>query len=390
MASQDIFGRVLSSLYDAMLDDAHWPATSALIDDACGTAGNALLVGEGTGDDVRVVFMAGYLRGERREDLERDYLENYHPWDERVPRIRKLPDGRVVHATELYSEQELKTSRTYNEYLLRASSQNGLNVRLAAPDGSHITWAIVDPVTPGGWGSSQVGMVQRLLPHVRQYVRVRHALASAEALGASLTGLLDNTMVGVIHLDRRGKIVAVNDRARDILRRGDGLMDQGGFLRTWLPGDDARLEGLLSGALPTSSEEAVSGSMTVRRSAGLPRFTLHVSPVGSRQAEFGMWPVAALVLVVEQGSQARVELRRRTQVDPGLVAATLGLTPAESQLAAMLAEGMSVRGIAAGTNRKESTIRWHLHQIYTKQGISGQTDLVRLVLSLAEFSQFRR
>lgn len=390
MASQDIFGRVLSSLYDAMLDDAHWPATSALIDDACGTAGNALLVGEGTGDDVRVVFMAGYLRGQRREDLERDYLENYHPWDERVPRIRKMPDGRVVHATELYTEQELKTSRTYNEYLLRASSQNGLNVRLAAPDGSHTTWAIVDPVTPGGWGSSQVDMVQRLLPHVRQYVRVRHALASAEALGASLTGLLDNTMVGVIHLDRRGKIVAANDRARGLLRRGDGLMDQGGFLRTWLPGDNARLEGLLSGALPTSNEEAVSGSMTVRRSAVLPRFTLHVSPVGSRQAEFGMWPVAALVLVVEQGSQARVDLRRRTQVDPGLVAATLGLTPAESQLAAMLAEGMTVRDIAAGTNRKESTIRWHLHQIYTKQGISGQTDLVRLALSLAEFSQFGR
>ena len=79
MASRDIFGRVLASLYDAMLDDAHWPATSALIDEACGAKGNALMVGEGTGDDVRVVFMAGYLRGERREDLERDYLENYHP-----------------------------------------------------------------------------------------------------------------------------------------------------------------------------------------------------------------------------------------------------------------------------------------------------------------------
>ena len=307
-----------------------------------------------------------------------------------MPRLRKLPDSRVVHGTELYSEQELKTSRTYNEYLPRASNQNGLNVRLVEPDGSHTAWIILDPVTPGGWGSSQVGMVQRLLPHVRQYVRVRHALASAEALGTSLTGLLDNTMVGVIHLDRRGKIVAVNDRARDILKRGDGLMDQGGFLRTWLPGDNARLEVLLSGALPTSSEEAVSGSMTVRRSAFLPRFTLHVSPVGSRQAEFGTWPVAALVLVVEQGSRARVDLSRRTRVDPGLVAATLGLTPVESQLAAMLAEGKTVRDIALETNRRESTIRWHLHQIYTKQGISGQTDLVRLVLSLAEFSQFRR
>ncbi len=34
---QDAFERILGSCYEAMLDDAHWPATSALIDEACGT-----------------------------------------------------------------------------------------------------------------------------------------------------------------------------------------------------------------------------------------------------------------------------------------------------------------------------------------------------------------
>ena len=82
MSQFDTFSDILTSLHQAMLDDAYWPATSALIDEACGTTGNALLVGEGTGDDVRVVFVAGYFRGQRREELERDYLENYHPWDE--------------------------------------------------------------------------------------------------------------------------------------------------------------------------------------------------------------------------------------------------------------------------------------------------------------------
>ena len=40
MSDQDAFERILASLYDAMLDDAEWPATSALIDEACGTVGN--------------------------------------------------------------------------------------------------------------------------------------------------------------------------------------------------------------------------------------------------------------------------------------------------------------------------------------------------------------
>ena len=49
MSQLDTFNGILTSLHQAMLDDARWPLTSALIDEACGTAGNALLVGEGTG-----------------------------------------------------------------------------------------------------------------------------------------------------------------------------------------------------------------------------------------------------------------------------------------------------------------------------------------------------
>ena len=39
MSERAAFARVLASLYDAMLDETHWPATSALIDEACGVDG---------------------------------------------------------------------------------------------------------------------------------------------------------------------------------------------------------------------------------------------------------------------------------------------------------------------------------------------------------------
>jgi hypothetical protein len=42
------------------------------------------------------------------------------------------------------------------------------------------------------------------------------------------------------------------------------------------------------------------------------------------------------------------------------------------------------------TRRKEGSVRWFIQQIYEKQGISRQADLVRLVLSIAEFSGNRR
>ena len=112
MSERGAFERILSSLYDARLDDTRWPATSALIDEACGITGNALMVGEGPKDDLRILFVVLYYRGQRREDLEREYLEVYHPTDERVPRFRRLPDSRLVHITDLYTAEELKTSPT--------------------------------------------------------------------------------------------------------------------------------------------------------------------------------------------------------------------------------------------------------------------------------------
>ena len=71
------------------------------MDDACGATGNSLVVGYGFGDDVDIYFARICRDGERREDLERSYFAQTHWRDERLPRLRVLPDSKVVHVTEL-------------------------------------------------------------------------------------------------------------------------------------------------------------------------------------------------------------------------------------------------------------------------------------------------
>ena len=116
-----------------------------------------------------------------------------------------------------------------------------------------------DPVAADHWNDEDLGAIKHLLHDVRQFVRVRHALVRAEALGASLTGLLANALAGAIYLDRRGAILEANSRARDVLRRGDGLSDRDGVLRARLATDDARLGALLADALPGAGRQTVSG-----------------------------------------------------------------------------------------------------------------------------------
>ncbi len=370
------FERVVDSLNAAMLDDARWPVASSLIDEACGSKGNFLTLSEGASNSDTEIFRARFCyRGQRRTDLERLYLETYYPLDERIPRIRQLPDSQLKHVSSLYTDEEKRTSPVYNEALPLSDTQDSLNVRLDGPDGSRIIWVVGNPFDGDGWSSAGVDMVARVLPHLRQYVRVRAALAEAGALAATAAELLENTGAGVIQLDRRGRIIETNDAARALLRRGDGLRDEGGALRATRPKDDARLEHLLARALPRFGEAGASGSMMVRRTSSLPWFALHVKPVAGGEADYRALRVAALVLIVDPVSRARVE--------PELLEAMLGLTPTEAEIALLLAEGWTTRQIEAATNRSYSTVRTHLKNIFAKLKVSRQFEVARTVLSLS-------
>ena len=316
MSDQDAFARILASLCDATLDDRHWPVTSALIDEACGITGNCLLVGEGPPDDIRAMFVGVYSRGERQADLEREYLQAYHPIDEAVPRLRQLPDSQLVPIADLYTAEELKRSPSYNDILRRAHYQQGLNVRLDGPDRSHMTWGLGDPVASDGWGSAKIALLQRLLPQIRQFVCVRQALVRAGARATTAGALLENPRIGVIHLDRRGQILEINDRARSLLRRGQGLSDREGVLRTRQPADQRRLERLVAGALPTAGAVPVSGSMLLARAAGAPPFVVHVKPVAVPQPDYGARYVAALVLI-DRAEEPASDRPRPGGQDPG-------------------------------------------------------------------------
>ena len=380
MTQQVAFHRVLASLQEAALDDRHWPVASALIDDACGATGNSLVVVEGVGSNAQVFLGKLFYRGQPGDEILRDYLEHYYPRDERPPRFRRLPSNRIVHVSDLYTEQELKTSPTYNEALRRSDAQNALNARLDGPNGSRIFWSLVGPVNPGSWESGQIEIIESLMPHIRHFVRVRLALARAGAVKSSVNQILGNTRIGVIQLDRQGRIVEANDRALGILKQGDGLHDRDGFLHACLPADGVQLERVLALALTTPDSVPVSGSMTIERPSGLPRLVVHVNAVSLRQRGLEPRRVAALILVEAPGGGPPI-------VEPQLTAAVLGITLEEGKVAVALAVGRSVREIARATGRTEAVIRWVLKQIYRKVGVTRQPDLVRLVLSTAEFAE---
>ena len=383
MSEHEAFERIVASLHEVAFDHAHWSRATALIDEALRTHGSAMVFGDGdSAEDVRIRFAWIFSRGQRQREVEREYYEVYYPLDERVPRLRHAPDSRLLHVSDLLTGEELKTSATYNEMMVRGRCRDSIHVRLDGPNGSRIVWLVHDPVDGNGWSPTQLDGIRRLLPHIRHSVCVQQTLAGAGALGATLAGLLDATGLGIIQLDTRGRIVAANDRARNVLRSGLGLFDEGGYLFASTPHDDADLQGLLTRALPRFGAQGAGGTMIVKRPGALLPLVLHVNPVGRQEADVGAWPVAALVLVVDPSTG--------TGIDAGVAAAALNLTEMESRVAVLLTQGMGVGEIGSATGRKESTIRSHVKHILSKHGLSRQAELVRLVQSLAGSPHPRR
>ena len=375
MSQQDLFERSVASLHRAALDDAHWLSAASVVNETVGTRGHGLILGSGTSpSDGVIVFWRLYFGGQRREDWERTYVRDYWHRDERLPPGFRLPEGVPAPTRTLLPSRVRRVSALYNEWLSDIQAQDGVNVRMDWSLGLHLGWGLCDSIEKGGWSSDQIGTIERLWPHIRSFVSVRQALVDAGALGASLHDLLDNTRTSVIQLDRSGRILAANDPARDIFRSRHALFAPGGFLRATRQAENAKLQRLLAEALPPPGVHGVAGSMAIQGSAPATILFVHVQPVGAESRGRHTHRVAALVLAVRPASPIWIK--------PDAVASAFGLTSTQSRIAVMLAAGRTVRDIAAATGRKERTVRWHLQQIFRKQDITRQAELVRRVLSL--------
>ena len=383
MSAEDRFDRVLEGLYKAALAEVEWLSVAALINDTIRTNGHSLTyAGVGPGGELQIHMARFFVGTQRRQDQEQSYFRDYFPRDEAIPRLHGLRDGELVFKSDLYTDPEKKTSAAYNEFRRVNKTQNGLFMGIDGLDGHGIVLSFGNSTERTGWGHDQIRAIKRLAPHLRQFARVRRAMADAKALGASLAELLETRRLGIVQLDRCGRILEANDRARDILLKRDGLCDQGGVLAAGHRGENAELQRLLAYALPPHGVQGTGGSMKItRRKAPMP-LVLEIHPVRETGADHRAQRLGALVLVVDPAA--------RPQVDPDLAAAVLGLTPAESHVAVALATGQTVAGIAHGQDCAESTVRTHLKRVYRKQGIRKQTELVRRVLSLEGLRKYFR
>ena len=374
MSSKITLDQVIAALNTALLDTERWPEAAGAICQIC----EATSTGFGTTDDVASANLDTFF-SYYRSDCKRDtaiaslYRNEYYPFDERVRAVRRLGHGEVAHELSLLTDSERKISVAYHEFLPKAGMQNGLAVRLHAPNEAYTTWGLGDPVQGRDWSSSTVETIERLVPHVSNFIHVRQHLLEAKALDATVLEITQQSSIAMIQLDRRGRVIEANELAFSLLRRGSVLEYAKGVLRATAEGDDRVLGNLLSQALPAPGVQAKCGRATIG-DHGRVRLEVHVCPVERSDVERSECTsrIAAMLFLIERSARLRPNAHS--------IRERYGLTEAECQVLQRLAEGESIEQVARATHRSLATVRWHKQNLLNKLHVSRQSELVRLVL----------
>jgi DNA-binding CsgD family transcriptional regulator len=188
-------------------------------------------------------------------------------------------------------------------------------------------------------------------------------------LARALSATLDSFIAGVIVVGDRGRILYANAAARRMVSAREPVAAVNGTLSV----HDTRANRELARAIAIArTDEAIGSNGIGVALRGSEPAIAHVLPLacGDLHTELMAEAVAA-VFVTQAVGPAPTNI--------GALAETFGLTPAETRTLEHLARGATLADTAAALGVSLTTAKTHLLHVFSKTGVSRQTDLIALV-----------
>jgi DNA-binding CsgD family transcriptional regulator len=243
-------------------------------------------------------------------------------------------------------------------------------------DGAFFCLRVTRPCTAQPFESAETEVLATLVPHIKRALSLCATLQVSKWERQLYSGILDRLKVGTIVLDERGQILKLSEMAQDVVDEMDGLKLIGGHLHAVSPSEDRHLQALIKAVLTASDRSKVRPqALSLPRPSGSRDLGLVVQSVCATGAYTSMSRAAVAIFLraADQGAEVEYEILRQL----------FDLTPAEASVASRLAEGLSLEEAANDLDVSLNTVRAHLRSIFSKNGITRQTHLVRMLLNSA-------
>jgi DNA-binding NarL/FixJ family response regulator len=182
------------------------------------------------------------------------------------------------------------------------------------------------------------------------------------------TFAFDRFLVGVVIVNEVGEVRVMNKEAQRILAEDDGLSASQGVLK----GSVAKQNGKLYSAIEKAFEEETLDEIISfpRVSGGRPYLVLIPGQRFSPEER----PEAVVLLVIDT--------EQRAKVSGDTLVRLYNLTPSETRVALMLIDGKRLDQIAEELEVAQTTVVFHLKNLFRKTDTNRQADLVRVLLSV--------
>ena len=365
--SVDEFSHLVGLIYEGPLEALPWQKSLNLIRELLHANYVTLILRPSTPGDPGLYVNAGNVTTEGYVS----YATHYYTFDPFVD----LPPDQIVTVHEIIGEARWLTSPLYKDFLAQHDVFHIMGVNVRTPDGDECRLRICRPRDGAGFSEQDKAFCRRLLPHLKRAVILHTQLGRTESERKLYAGVVERLMVGTVTLDKNGKVLQTNQAADELLREHDGLTISNNSLEAAYPRDNRELRRLINLALSGHKKPDLSlvEAMSVMRPSGRSNLGIVVRSIPMSEWSDGNHGPAAAVFVRDPES--------RQQAPHEVVQQMFGLTPAEAALAIQLAAGLSLDEASDALNIRRNTARAHLRAIFSKTGVTRQTELVRILLN---------
>ena len=298
----------------------------------------------------------------------------YHQHFYRLDPFVDLPNRKVVSLTEFVSMNEWLKSDFYKSFMEPTDVFHVLGADINTPDGAQCRIRISRGRSDPAFSQADKDLLTLLLPHLERAVILHMRLNRMESERNLYAGAVDQMAVGTILLDSDGKVLQMNRVAEQLVQEKDGVKLVSEGLQVGTPRDGQQFRQLVKQALLSqkSGNPSVAEAMRVQRPSGRADLGIVVRSVPPGEWSEGKQCPAVAIFIgdPEQESRAPQEIVR----------ALFDLTPAETQLALLLANGLTLDEASDELGISRNTARAHLRSTFSKTGVTRQTMLVRLIL----------
>ncbi|KKJ78680.1 hypothetical protein WH95_00915 [Kiloniella litopenaei] len=220
-------------------------------------------------------------------------------------------------------------------------------------------------------------LVKIFAPHLVRALRLAEPLCQLESSVKSSLNALNRLSVGAVLVSKKGEILFSNDEAERILSLEDGIKrNRQQCLCIQNAGIQSVFLSLLAGCKETIAANGIAsgGAIFIERHSGGDAFILEVSPACGQIEDLSRSDGTLLFLT---------DPACRRGITCNNLEGLYGLTKAEIEISALLAEGYSTEEISEIRKVSIATTRTQIKSIFLKTGTQKRSDLMRLILRVS-------